>query len=413
MHNFIRITTLALGIAGTAMSANAATPDEFYTSLLRRGIAAHDAGRYPEASKQLRIAAFGLVEAVDQYQVAQVYLALTYDKLEELDRAREAARRVVIAERVERKYGSLSLPATVRSSFDSIAGRLLAPGDLGTLRGTSVSASTTTSAPAVPPPGASTPARTTTPAAQNTTPPRRSSPPQTTQQPASTPTQQTTTPAKPAQQTATTQPQPKPTPPPASTTAPAPTKPAPTPATTKPQTTSSTPANNTPSTTKPPQTTPAKPPQQTATTTRPAETKPAETKPAPAPTPAATTAKPLSASEIASRFTAAERALGSSNLTDARRLYREVLSATTLDHDALIRVAEGLYRSRDFSGALTAFSRVGTLRRGEEPYRYYIAVALYETGDYVRAKKELEAALPYIEVTPDVARYRTKIEGAM
>ena len=79
---------------------------------------------------------------------------------------------------------------------------------------------------------------------------------------------------------------------------------------------------------------------------------------------------------------------------------------------ALIRVAEGLYRSRDFAAALNAFARVGTLRRGEEPYRYYIAVAAYETGDYARAKKELAAALPYIEITPDVARYRTRIEGA-
>jgi hypothetical protein len=55
---------------------------------------------------------------------------------------------------------------------------------------------------------------------------------------------------------------------------------------------------------------------------------------------------------------------------------------------------------------------VGTLARGEEPYRYYLAVALYETGQYARAKQELADVLPFIEITPDVARYRTKIEGA-
>lgn len=402
MHNFIRITTLAVMITGAAASAGAATPNEFYTSLLRRGIASHDAGRFPEASRQLRIAAFGLVEAVDQYEIAQVYLALTYDKLQEHDRAREAARRVAAAEKVERKYSALSIPSGVRSSFDTIANRLLAPGDLGILRGT---------AP-VPPPPAATPATTipsrTTTTAQTTTPPRRTTPttpqqttaPQTTQPQSTTPARTQTQPAQqpastPVQQT--TAPQPKPA-----------TQPATTPA--KPPATATTPA------VKPPQTSTAKPPQTAATkpaTQPPPASTPATTKPAPAPAPTATAAKPLTASEINARVTAAERALNAANLNEARRLYRELLANTTLEHDTLIRIAEGLYRSRDFANALTAFSRVGTLRRGEEPYRYYIAVALYETGDYARAKKELAAALPYIEVTPDVERYRTKIEGAM
>jgi tetratricopeptide (TPR) repeat protein len=79
----------------------------------------------------------------------------------------------------------------------------------------------------------------------------------------------------------------------------------------------------------------------------------------------------------------------------------------------LIRAAEGLYRARDFDGALTAFSKVGALRRGEEPYHYYLAVALYETGQYARAKAEMDAAAPFIEITPDVARYRSKIESAI
>jgi uncharacterized membrane-anchored protein len=120
----------------------------------------------------------------------------------------------------------------------------------------------------------------------------------------------------------------------------------------------------------------------------------------------------VSTSEATTRLTAAERSLVAGNLSEARRIYRQLVSAPGLDHAFLIRVAEGLYRARDFSGALSAFNRVGTLRGGEEPYHYYIAVASYETGDFARAKKELAAALPYIEVTPDVARYRVKIEGS-
>ena len=94
-------------------------------------------------------------------------------------------------------------------------------------------------------------------------------------------------------------------------------------------------------------------------------------------------------------------------------MYREVLAQPSLDRDTLLRIAEGLYRSRDFAAVLSAFKRVGTLQRGEEPYGYYIAVALYETGDYAGAKRTLSTALPFIEVTPDVARYQLKINGAI
>jgi tetratricopeptide (TPR) repeat protein len=119
------------------------------------------------------------------------------------------------------------------------------------------------------------------------------------------------------------------------------------------------------------------------------------------------------AAERATRFTAAERALTANNLAEARRIYSELLAVQGLDRDSYIRVAEGFYRARDFARALAAFERAGGLRGGEEPYRYYIAVALYETGQYERAKRELASALPYIEITPDVARYRTKIQSAV
>lgn len=127
-------------------------------------------------------------------------------------------------------------------------------------------------------------------------------------------------------------------------------------------------------------------------------------KPRPAP------AKPTI--DVPARLGAGERALIASNLAEARRIYRELLDAQGHDHPTWIRVAEGLYRSRDFSGALAAFRHVGALRPGEEAYRYYVAVALYETGQYEPAKRELAGALPYIEITPDVERYREKIDAS-
>jgi tetratricopeptide (TPR) repeat protein len=362
MHKFIRMWALVAVLTGTAGVASAATPSEFYLGLLHRGTAAYDAGRYADAQRQLSIAAFGLVEAVDQYQIAQVYLTLTHDKLGDPDRAREAAHRLVLAERVERKYASLQLPAELRTAFEATANRLLSANESAMLlRG----------APMTPPPP---------PAAQ--------------QRPAAT---TRTAPSTPPPRTATAVPQAKPQPSQASASQ-SPTLPEP--RTTTPE---SAPRQNTspaPQTTKP-------------QTTKPASTATATTQPRPAPPPTTKPSSALTASEVATRLTAAERGLNAGKLDEARRAYRELLGAPGLDRDKLIRIAEGLYRARDFSSALTAFNRVGTLRRGEEAYRYYIAVAFYETGDVARAKKELAAALPYIEVTPDVARYRTKIEGSL
>lgn len=401
MYKFIRMWALVAVLIGTAASASAATPSEFYLGLLRRGTAAYDASRYADAQKQLRIAAFGLVEAIEQYQLAQVYLTLTYDKLSDADRAREAAHRVFLAERVERKYAALPLPAEVRKAFETTANKLMTASESGMLlRGAPMPPPTApapqrTTASTQPPP-ATTPRRTTTTVAQTKPQPPQTSATQPAQsQPRNTiPEPRTTTPENAPPQTVTQSAAPAPQPEKPRTTTPA-------------QTAAAQPAK--------PQ--PAKPAPATAAATP--ATKPAATEPdgrggpVEPPVRAAATPRPLTANEVASRMAAADRGLSTGNLAEARRAYRELLGAPGLDHETLIRVAEGLYRARDFSSALNAFARVGTLRRGEEPYRYYIAVAAYETGDFARAKKELAAALPYIEVTPDVARYRTKIEGSM
>ncbi len=95
------------------------------------------------------------------------------------------------------------------------------------------------------------------------------------------------------------------------------------------------------------------------------------------------------------------------DLATARAIYNSQLDTPQLPHGDLLKVGEGLYRSRDFRGAVRAFVRAGTLAKGEEPYRYYLAVSLYESGQYAAAKRELA------EKTPDVERYRVKIEGAI
>jgi len=144
-----------------------------------------------------------------------------------------------------------------------------------------------------------------------------------------------------------------------------------------------------------------------------AQPAPAPAPKSPAPAPAPRTPAPSSGASRPQRFADAETALMRNDLPAARMIYRELLAGSDVDHATAIRIAEGLYRARDFSAAIQAFERAGGLRKGEEPYHYYLAVALYESGRYNEAKRELAAALPFIEVTPDVERYRVRIEGAL
>jgi len=98
------------------------------------------------------------------------------------------------------------------------------------------------------------------------------------------------------------------------------------------------------------------------------------------------------------------------DVADANAMYLRLLNTPSASRDLIAAVATGLYRTADYADALQAFQRLGTFARGEEDLRYYKAVSLFETGRFAEAKKELECALPIIELTEDVNRYREKIE---
>lgn len=109
----------------------------------------------------------------------------------------------------------------------------------------------------------------------------------------------------------------------------------------------------------------------------------------------------------------AEAAAGNGNVPEAVRIYTGLANSTGAPREVLAEAAVGLYRTGAFREAVQAFRRFGTFARGEEDLRYYHAVALYETGMYVEAQKELACALPFIQVTEDVTRYRIKIENTV
>ncbi len=106
-------------------------------------------------------------------------------------------------------------------------------------------------------------------------------------------------------------------------------------------------------------------------------------------------------------------ALASAGKTDqANDIYNAIVSSEGVPREIVAEAAVGLYRTSAFRDAVSAFRKLAPYARGEADLRYYNAVSLYETGHYDDARREIACALPYIEVTSDVIRYREKIEQA-
>ena len=99
-------------------------------------------------------------------------------------------------------------------------------------------------------------------------------------------------------------------------------------------------------------------------------------------------------------------------LTRANAIYNRLAGDDDVPREILAEAAVGLYQTGAFADAVRAFRRLGTFTRGDEDLRYYYAVALYETGNYPEAQREIACALPYIQVTDEVSRYRAKIQSA-
>lgn len=129
------------------------------------------------------------------------------------------------------------------------------------------------------------------------------------------------------------------------------------------------------------------------------------------PAPAAPTETAPAVSSLQAELAQADAALRRGDIQRAHQIYSQLLHRADLPRDILLGVARGLYQTADFQGAVIAFARLGTLAPGEEQYHYYAAVALFETGSFDAARKQLACALPYIQRTAEVERYMAKIEA--
>ena len=338
----------------------AASDDEFYQRLYQRGMTHFAAADYAAAFTELRSAAFGFVERVEQFEVAQSYACIAAHRLGHDSDARDSLIRIVSAEKVQPHYRSIKLPDEVRAEVNAVAAKLLTNDEAALLGVTSAAK-----------PEISVPTPTKQPNVALTAP--RDGESDASQQ-VNDPKPQPVTPAPVPQPK---KPVPQPVPPPQ------PKAPAPQPVVPAPQ--------------------PKSPDPQPIPVLQPKS--PAPRPVVPVPQPQVRSADPNLAD--------AQRAIDSGDIDRAHSIYNELSTAPSISHTVALSVAEGLYRVRDYAGAAKAFARAGAIGRGEEGYHYYYAVALYETGSYANAKRELAAALPYVAVTPDVTRYRAKIEGAI
>jgi len=405
---------LAMTLAAGVLPA-AAPPNDFYLGLLSRGVAHANSGNNALAIKELRIAAFGLVDDIDQFALAEAYLAVVAQRLALEQEARHALQRLVAAERVERHYGTLPLPADVRAALEKTATSLLSADQTAMLHREG-------SAPLLSQVPQPVPASVAVPIAQAPAPPSVVVTPLPAE-PAPVPITPTPRavapapmPAAPAPARVTRAPRPE-----------TPTPPAPTQLPTAPlgeplarDSSGAVPRQRVTTTELPQDHAPQQPDrvvpenslrreQERMTTERRIEERTTELErnalpPADRPSPS---------SDVRAKLTAADAAFASGDVAEARDAYARLVEAPALDRTSALHLGEALYDAGDYRSAVRAYQRVGTFRPGEEQQRYTFALALYETGSYRAAKRELATALPKLEQTPEVTRNRAKIEGAI
>ena len=107
------------------LSAVPALAQNFYEARFQTGVIDFNRGAYARAADELRVAAFGRVDDIPSYITAEVYLAVTNDRIEHAEDARVAAMKVLQAERITPSYAALKLPADVRASFEQLLPALL------------------------------------------------------------------------------------------------------------------------------------------------------------------------------------------------------------------------------------------------------------------------------------------------
>jgi hypothetical protein len=385
---------LVVAVLCAALSARA---QDFYADHLQRGIANYNRGNYAQASTDLRVAAFGLLDTPADYETALLYQLLAATKLQRSDDAKQVAEKLLNAERLVPAYAKLQLPAGMREEVESELPKLLTPTQLGRAPAFAPLAVRST-APAPPP---RTPAPAPPPA-----PPSAAAPPVTGAQAMALLQRGDDAGARAIAEKVTVDDY---------TNALA-------------QTVLAILAgrrNDWPGVVEHysiVRTRRRLTPDETNTYImglvrsgrtvdatgverlrgmQPFVAKASAIAPSPAPAP-----PPTPAAQLAE----ADRALGEKRIIAARDAYRRLGATPNLPRDLALAAARGLNQTAAYRDSSAVYQKLYPLHAGEEVHMFYEAVNRYEMGDYTIAKKLLARALPYLPQSRDVELYRGRIE---
>jgi predicted Zn-dependent protease len=124
--------------------------------------------------------------------------------------------------------------------------------------------------------------------------------------------------------------------------------------------------------------------------------------------------RPLSAEERDGLSRARKVLSGTASAKDLRQAFdvaRVVADAHPESVEAQHVAAEAAYRVSRWADAARYFQRGGEPPADQPELLFYMAVALYESGDPAKAAEILKRSLPNIERTPYVDAYAKKILG--
>lgn len=114
-----------LGALFWCLATLTVSAQSFYEARFLRGVADFNRGAYARAVDELRVAAFGRVDDVARYEIAEIYLVIANDKLDRVDDSRLAALKVIQAEQVSPVYITLDLAHDARAAFEALLPSLL------------------------------------------------------------------------------------------------------------------------------------------------------------------------------------------------------------------------------------------------------------------------------------------------
>jgi hypothetical protein len=107
--------------------------DDFYERLYERGMNHFRAADYQAAFFELRIAAFGLPEQLEKFEMAEIYAAAAASRIGNEAWTRDAMLCIVSAEKLQPRLRSMTIPAPMREEIRRSAAILLTNEERATL----------------------------------------------------------------------------------------------------------------------------------------------------------------------------------------------------------------------------------------------------------------------------------------